>query len=315
MRGKYLRPSELLKQQRETGKSYWDLIGRPLYDEGKDEQQEDPEMRRALEASTRMMLNQALELPLYAGGKDGGEKEPARYQYTMDKEAFRAEPYLDKLGVKTSGYGFTKNMETVKDAQLRKWTEPEARAALEKEMDHRITRTMGYIDPMIREVIQNDPTALAMLADAVWQAPYGYGGKHAALVKALNNVDLYNSNPKQFWNRVASEFNRGNSVTSVAVRNKDRAAAFRALYRPEVPKKLRPVTDEQIPMPSASVYFTKTTQKNTTPPAQKVPQDFITPIDTSSYFQDSMPHVLSNMIDTYNEIIRGGQLQQPLLQR
>lgn len=38
MKGNYLAPSELLKLQKETGKSYWDLIGRPLYDEGKDEE-------------------------------------------------------------------------------------------------------------------------------------------------------------------------------------------------------------------------------------------------------------------------------------
>lgn len=38
MKGKYLAPSELLKLQKQTGRSYWDLIGRPLYDEGKDEE-------------------------------------------------------------------------------------------------------------------------------------------------------------------------------------------------------------------------------------------------------------------------------------
>jgi hypothetical protein len=30
MRGNYISPSELLQAQRETGKSYWDLIGQPL---------------------------------------------------------------------------------------------------------------------------------------------------------------------------------------------------------------------------------------------------------------------------------------------
>lgn len=38
MKGKYLAPSELLRLQKQTGRSYWDLIGRPLYDEGKDEE-------------------------------------------------------------------------------------------------------------------------------------------------------------------------------------------------------------------------------------------------------------------------------------
>jgi len=31
MRGNYQRPSDLLKRQKESGLSYWDLIGRPLY--------------------------------------------------------------------------------------------------------------------------------------------------------------------------------------------------------------------------------------------------------------------------------------------
>jgi len=31
MRGNYQKPSDLLKQQKESGLSYWDLIGRPLY--------------------------------------------------------------------------------------------------------------------------------------------------------------------------------------------------------------------------------------------------------------------------------------------
>lgn len=39
MKGKYLAPSELLKLQKETGRSYWDLVGRPLYDEGKDDEE------------------------------------------------------------------------------------------------------------------------------------------------------------------------------------------------------------------------------------------------------------------------------------
>ena len=36
MKGKYIKPSELLKLQQETGKSYWDLIGRPLGKKPKD---------------------------------------------------------------------------------------------------------------------------------------------------------------------------------------------------------------------------------------------------------------------------------------
>ena len=53
MKGKYIKPSELLKLQQETGKSYWDLIGRPLGKKPKDPAKDvvdeyDPVQREAL---------------------------------------------------------------------------------------------------------------------------------------------------------------------------------------------------------------------------------------------------------------------------
>lgn len=70
MKGKYIKPSELLKLQRETGKSYWDLIGRPLGKKPKDPAKDvvdeyDPVQREAL----RMQIESALDYPQYKGGK------------------------------------------------------------------------------------------------------------------------------------------------------------------------------------------------------------------------------------------------------
>lgn len=70
MKGKYIKPSELLKLQQETGKSYWDLIGRPLGKKPKDPAKDvvdeyDPVYREAL----RMQIESALDYPQYKGGK------------------------------------------------------------------------------------------------------------------------------------------------------------------------------------------------------------------------------------------------------
>lgn len=68
MKGRYKRPSELLQEQRKTGKSYWDLIGRPLYDEGKDEQQEfKPATDNQIQALQYLM---SLNIDSYDEGKD-----------------------------------------------------------------------------------------------------------------------------------------------------------------------------------------------------------------------------------------------------
>lgn len=74
MKGKYRKPSELLKLQQETGKSYWDLIGRPLYDDGKDEEEvkEDQDTRAALQYAISLKLDDFKRdhLNLFDNGKD-----------------------------------------------------------------------------------------------------------------------------------------------------------------------------------------------------------------------------------------------------
>lgn len=73
MKGEYIRPSELLKRQRETGQSYWDLIGRPLYDEGKDSEsiiEDDPQKKADLMAAIDYALSLSLDKPEYNEGKD-----------------------------------------------------------------------------------------------------------------------------------------------------------------------------------------------------------------------------------------------------
>lgn len=159
-----------------------------------------------------------------------------RFQYTMDREGFRSKPYIDALGVATSGYGFTKNMETIKNAHTRNYTEKEAIEVLEKEMDHRLKQAYKNLDPRVVNVIRNNPQLEAMYADALWQSPYGYGGKNAKLTQALNDINLFQKNPDKYFQSVAGSFNRGNyytnkkgervKLTSVYNRNRDRGNAF-----------------------------------------------------------------------------------------
>lgn len=70
MKGKYLRPSELLRLQKETGKSYWDLIGRPLYDDGKDVSEESSQQATPDQISAlQYLIGQELDKG-YDKGKD-----------------------------------------------------------------------------------------------------------------------------------------------------------------------------------------------------------------------------------------------------
>lgn len=182
-------------------------------------------------------------LPGYSGGKT---KKRARFQYTMDSEHFEANPYVDDVGVKTSGYGFTKNMDTIQNAQDRSYTKDEARRVLEKEMDYRLARTYKYLNPEIRRIIQSNPQLEEMLGDALWQSPSGYGGRKSSLVAALNSRNLYGDNEQAYWNNVANQFTRGNyyirkdgtriRLGGVMKRNNARAQAFRNMYKPKEKK-------------------------------------------------------------------------------
>lgn len=182
-------------------------------------------------------------LPEYSGGKTGRR---SRFQYTMDSEHFEANPYVDDVGVKTSGYGFTRNMDTIKNAQDRSYTKEEARRVLEKEMDHRLQRTYGYLNPDIRQIIQSNQQLEEMLGDALWQSPNGYGGKKSSLVAALNSRSLYGDDEQAYWNNIAAQFTRGNYYTKkdgtrirlggVIKRNNARAQAFKNMYKPKQKK-------------------------------------------------------------------------------
>lgn len=68
MKGEYNKPSELLRLQKQTGKSYWDLIGRPLYEDGKDKEEiSDSERQDLMNAIDYAM---SLQLDKYNDGKD-----------------------------------------------------------------------------------------------------------------------------------------------------------------------------------------------------------------------------------------------------
>ena len=70
MRGNYQKPSDLLKQQKESGLSYWDLVGRPLYG---NPTQEDPAQQAVLNRQIDAALDGFIpnvEYPKYKKGKN-----------------------------------------------------------------------------------------------------------------------------------------------------------------------------------------------------------------------------------------------------
>ena len=129
MKGNYLRPSELLKMQRETGKSYWDLIGRPLYDEGKNEgtREEAEALRYSLGVKLDSMPQIYDPLPMYGGGKGNDlHRYKSSEDFIADYEGFEPKAYKKGNDKWTIGYGTT-DTEWVKRGTI---TEPEARQAL-----------------------------------------------------------------------------------------------------------------------------------------------------------------------------------------
>lgn len=91
MKGNYKRPSELLKLQKQTGKSYWDLIGRPLYDEGKDGEgiiEDDPKKKADLMAAIDYALSLSIDKPQYDNGKD-------KVEYVMQDSGLSYDGYYD----------------------------------------------------------------------------------------------------------------------------------------------------------------------------------------------------------------------------
>lgn len=92
MRGNYKSPSELLQAQRETGKSYWDLVGKPLtpntgynlnnphaaeeseynkwYNGSKLSDEDSEKLQQLLEEYDKDVKSNSNSLPSYKGGKD-----------------------------------------------------------------------------------------------------------------------------------------------------------------------------------------------------------------------------------------------------
>lgn len=92
MRGNYKSPSELLQAQRETGKSYWDLVGKPLtpntgynlnnphaaeeseynkwYNGSKLSDEDSEKLQQLLEEYDKDIKSNSNSLPSYKGGKD-----------------------------------------------------------------------------------------------------------------------------------------------------------------------------------------------------------------------------------------------------
>ena len=129
MRGNYNRPSELLKRQKETGASYWDLIGRPLYDDPVDEN--DPIYRQMLNEQIDNALeryNCGKSFPGFAGGTEDSYSDVI--ELLKQFEGFRDYVYSDGNGFPTIGYGFT-DPELIKRGKI---TRKEADARLKKEI-------------------------------------------------------------------------------------------------------------------------------------------------------------------------------------
>lgn len=85
MIGKYKKPSELLDEQKRTGKSYWDLIGRPLYEQPEsDSQPANEQSKYALALQLREALSD-YDYPQYNGGKSKSYKPNKSQKNTIHK--------------------------------------------------------------------------------------------------------------------------------------------------------------------------------------------------------------------------------------
>lgn len=92
MIGKYKKPSELLDEQKRTGKSYWDLIGRPLYEQPEsDSQPANEQSKYALALQLREALSD-YDYPQYKKGK-GGQS----YTYKPTGKYARIQEYIHAL--------------------------------------------------------------------------------------------------------------------------------------------------------------------------------------------------------------------------
>lgn len=115
MRGNYKSPSELLQAQRETGKSYWDLIGKPLtpntgynlnnphaaeeseynkwYNGSKLSDEDDAKLQQLLSEYDKSVKSNTDNLPSYKGGKDKFHAFAAKMGPRVYKELHRQGRY------------------------------------------------------------------------------------------------------------------------------------------------------------------------------------------------------------------------------
>lgn len=238
MRSNYLRPSELLKMQRETGKSYWDLIGRPLYDEGKDEgtREEAEALRYSLGVKLDNMPQIYDPLPTYKGGKDD---DLYRYRTSEDfiteYEGFRPTVYQVKGDVPTIGYGTT-DPRWVRKGRI---TEEEARLALRE-----------YVDAgnkTIRKYITNyddlPASAKIVLDDIYYNIGSGNFAKSKKFIAAVNEGRWGDAVKEMDWDNNKSGFSNG---------ARRRNAARGKLWMRDL--SVVPEAPKPIPVPRPAIY-------------------------------------------------------------
>ena len=204
MRSNYLRPSELLKMQRETGKSYWDLIGRPLYDEGKDEgtREEAEALRYSLGVKLDNMPQIYDPLPMYKGGKDG---DLYRYKtsddFIVDYEGFEPKAYKKGNDKWTIGYGTT-DPKWVRRGTI---TKAEARQALQEYVQSK--------NPIIQKYVKNyndlPASAKIVLDDIMYNIGPGGFANSKKFLAAVNEGRWGDAVKQMDWDNNDPTFGRG----------------------------------------------------------------------------------------------------------
>lgn len=208
MRGNYSRPSEILRRQKETGKSYWDLIDRPLYDEPEDDQISmdvlNQQINQALER-----YNRGKNFPSFGGGLD-------RYRTAEDfitqYEGFEPEVYQKNGDVPTIGYGTT-DPKWIKKGRI---TKQQGRQAMQE--------YLTAARPVIRKYIKNYdrlPDSAKIVVDDIF---YNIGeGNLRKSPKFLNAINSGN------WNEAVRQMDWDNNKPGFGgakIRNAARGQLF-----------------------------------------------------------------------------------------
>lgn len=288
MRGKYVKPSELLELQRQTGKSYWDLIGRPLYDDGKDvngeSTEEDEQKKVDLMNAIDYALSLSFDQPKYDKGKDlyidqnAGLSYEGYYDFPtgdirMDVqklpkykkgkdyytgvddfishfEGFNSTVYQKPGDVPTVGFGNTEQKWIDLANKNGGLTLQQAQQALREHIDKNVNPVLEKRIPGYNKMPHS---AKMILQDILYNVgENGLFNKSPNFIKALNRKDWYGASLQMDWDNNKPGYEKG-----ARDRNSERARIWNAAFGIKVPKTNENGITDYIARPVSTKYNVK----------------------------------------------------------